>query len=70
MSRLHIRYKAAAWLRGFIDNPLMRPPMPRPRREEIETLYSLFRALDLSVRDRVEIDAFLDRLGKPVPVSA
>jgi dihydrodipicolinate synthase/N-acetylneuraminate lyase len=69
MSRLHIRYKAAAWLRGFIDNPLMRPPMPKPRREEIETLYTLFRALDLPTRDRTEIDTFLDRLT-PAPVGA
>jgi 4-hydroxy-tetrahydrodipicolinate synthase len=66
MSRLHIRYKAAAWIRGFIDNPLMRPPMPKPRHEEIETLYSLLRALEVSVRDRTEIDAVLDRLGTPL----
>ena len=63
MSRLHIRYKAAAWIRGFIDNPLMRPPMPKPRREEVEALYGLFRALDVSVRDRAEVDAFLERLA-------
>ena len=68
-SRLHPRYKAAAWIRGFIDNPLMRPPMPKPRREEIETLYALFRALDVSVRDRGDIDAFLDRLA-PAPAAA
>jgi dihydrodipicolinate synthase/N-acetylneuraminate lyase len=66
MSRLHIRYKAAAWIRGFIDNPLMRPPMPKPRAAEVETLYSLFRALDVSTRDRSEIDAFVEQLA-PTP---
>src|SRR6185369_17702519 len=37
-SRLHVRYKTAAWLRGFIPSPAMRPPMPRPRRAEIDAL--------------------------------
>jgi len=60
MSRLHIRYKVAAWLRGFIDNPLMRPPMPRPRKQEVEETYRLLRALGLSTRDRGEVDAFLE----------
>jgi 4-hydroxy-tetrahydrodipicolinate synthase len=67
MSRLHIRYKAAAWLRGFLDNPLMRPPMPKPRHEEVETLYELLRALELSTRDRTDVDAFLERLRSRVP---
>ncbi len=61
MSRLHIRYKVAAWLRGFIDNPLMRPPMPRPRAAEIEDTYRLLRALDLTTRPRSEVDEFLAR---------
>jgi dihydrodipicolinate synthase/N-acetylneuraminate lyase len=69
MSRLHIRYKTAAWLRGFIDNPLMRPPMPKPRREEIETIYSLLGALGVSRIERAEVDAFLDRLAAPVAVA-
>jgi 4-hydroxy-tetrahydrodipicolinate synthase len=58
MSRLHVRYKAAAWLRGFIDNPLMRPPMPKPRRAEIATLYALLRALDLPTIESAEVDQF------------
>lgn len=49
MSRLHIRYKTAAWLRGLIDSPLMRPPMPKPQQDEIDNLYGLLRALRLSV---------------------
>lgn len=70
MSRLHIRYKIAAWLRGFIDNPLMRPPMPKPRREEIETTYRLLRTLDVSTRDRAEVDAFAERLAAAVVTAA
>ena len=55
MGRLHIRYKTAAWLRGLIPNPFMRPPMPRPRQVEIDTLYHLLRNLGLAVIDRSEI---------------
>lgn len=51
MGRLHIRYKTAAWLRGFIPNPFMRPPMPRPKKEEIETLWRLLNNMGLSVID-------------------
>ena len=67
MSRLHVRYKAAAWLRGFIDNPLMRPPMPRPRPAEIATLYELLRALDLSTIERADVDLFTEQLAGAVP---
>ena len=71
MSRLHVRYKAAAWLRGFLDNPLMRPPMPRPRRVEIESLYSLLRQLGVPVIERDEIDRFTRRLeADPEPALA
>lgn len=69
MSRLHIRYKAAAWLRGFIDNPLMRPPMPRPRREEVDELHRLLSDLDVSVIDRAAADDVMERLAAP-PVAA
>ena len=37
-SRLHVRYKIATWLRGLIPLPFMRPPMPKPRREEVVAL--------------------------------
>ena len=40
-SRLHVRYKIAAWLRGLIPNCLTRPPMPQAKPEEIETLRRL-----------------------------
>jgi len=48
-SRLHIRYKIAAWLRGLIASPRMRPPMPSPRPEEIRRLDELLRAANLTV---------------------
>ncbi len=40
-SRLHLRYKIAAWLRGLIPNAKTRPPMPVAKTEEIETLRGL-----------------------------
>jgi 4-hydroxy-tetrahydrodipicolinate synthase len=51
MGRLHIRYKTATWLRGLIPNPFMRPPMPKPRQEEIDTIYRLLSNLTLPVID-------------------
>jgi dihydrodipicolinate synthase/N-acetylneuraminate lyase len=51
-SRLHIRYKAATWLRGWIPTPEMRAPVPRPRREEVETLRVLLEALGLPLIDK------------------
>jgi dihydrodipicolinate synthase/N-acetylneuraminate lyase len=55
MARLHIRYKTATWLRGLIPNPFMRAPMPRPRQEEIETLYKLLQGAGMAVIDRSEL---------------
>ena len=46
-SRLHLRYKVAAWLRGLIPN--MRPPMPVPKQEEIETTGRLLKAAHIPV---------------------
>ncbi|MBI3076159.1 MAG: dihydrodipicolinate synthase family protein [Deltaproteobacteria bacterium] len=40
-SRLHVRYKVATWLRGLITHPLMRPPMPRPLRAEVQAIRDL-----------------------------
>lgn len=54
-SRLHIRYKTATWLRGFISHPLMRPPMPKPRKEEVERLRQVFSKAGLSVIDSEKI---------------
>jgi len=53
--RLHVRYKVAAWLRGLIDRPLMRPPMPSPRTEEIDTIRSLLEQTGIAVIERREM---------------
>jgi 4-hydroxy-tetrahydrodipicolinate synthase len=57
--RLHIRYKIATWLRGFIDNPLMRAPMPKPRQAEIDAIARLLADAGLSVRTGKEITDFV-----------
>jgi 4-hydroxy-tetrahydrodipicolinate synthase len=54
MGRLHIRYKTATWLRGLIPNPFMRPPMPKPKQTEIDTIYAMLKRLDLDVIDKRE----------------
>jgi dihydrodipicolinate synthase/N-acetylneuraminate lyase len=54
MGRLHTRYKTAAWLRGLIPNPYIRPPMPLPRQVEIDTIYDLLKSLGLSLIDKSE----------------
>lgn len=54
-SRLHLRYKIAAWLRGLIPSWQTRPPMPAPRQDEIETIYALLEQCGVSVIDRSEI---------------
>lgn len=55
--RLHVRYKVAAWLRGWIDSPVMRPPMPMARREEVATLAARLQACGIALRPAAEIDA-------------
>lgn len=63
-SRLHIRYKIAAWLRGLIDDPFMRPPLPRPMRDEIDRLAALLAVTGLTVRadgDISDVKATLSR---------
>jgi dihydrodipicolinate synthase/N-acetylneuraminate lyase len=54
MGRLHIRYKTATWLRGLISNPYMRPPMPKPKQAEVDTIYRLLKQLSLDVIDKAE----------------
>jgi 4-hydroxy-tetrahydrodipicolinate synthase len=54
MGRLHIRYKTATWLRGLIPSPFMRAPMPKPRQEEIDRIYTLLKNLDLPVIEAKE----------------
>jgi 4-hydroxy-tetrahydrodipicolinate synthase len=64
MGRLHLRYQTATWLRGLIPSPFMRPPMPRPRQIEIDTIYGLLENMGLSVIDKS--DAAIDRSGRVV----
>jgi 4-hydroxy-tetrahydrodipicolinate synthase len=60
--RLHVRYKTATWLRGLIGSPVMRPPMPRARRDEVDRLAELLRACRLDVIDKDVIDSAARRL--------
>lgn len=62
MGRLHIRYKAATWLRGLIKSPMMRSPMPKPRKEEVQTLYQLLSRLKVSIIAQNEVDKVLATL--------
>ncbi|MCJ0764033.1 dihydrodipicolinate synthase family protein [Variovorax terrae] len=55
--RLHVRYKVASWLRGWIDSPVMRPPMPAPRLEEIQTIAARLAACGIEVRSGAEVNA-------------
>ena len=56
--RLHVRYKAACWLRGLIESPLMRQPMPAPRKEEVEKLYQLYSKMDVSLISKDVVDSY------------
>ncbi|MFM2059583.1 MAG: hypothetical protein RLY71_3968, partial [Pseudomonadota bacterium] len=51
MSRLHIRYKAAAWLRGLVPHPYMRRPMPAPSQSEVDMLVRLMTKAGLQLID-------------------
>jgi 4-hydroxy-tetrahydrodipicolinate synthase len=55
-SRLHLRYKVAAWLRGLIPNCLTRAPMPSPKQEEIDTIHRLLGEAGVPVIGRAEIE--------------
>jgi 4-hydroxy-tetrahydrodipicolinate synthase len=62
-SRLHVRYKAAAWLRGFIPSPVMRAPMPRPRRAEVDQLARLLAGAGLTTISKDIVDDTADTLA-------
>ena len=55
-TRIHIRYKIATWLRGLISHPFMLPPMPPPRREEVDILYNITKDTGLSLIDYAEVE--------------
>jgi dihydrodipicolinate synthase/N-acetylneuraminate lyase len=53
--RLHVRYKIGAWLRGLIDRPDGRSPMPKPRPDEIETMYRLMQNAGIPLVDKKDL---------------
>jgi 4-hydroxy-tetrahydrodipicolinate synthase len=55
-SRLHVRYKAAAWVRGVIPNPILRRPMPQASPAEANTLRSLMQSANVPVIPQDEFD--------------
>ncbi len=59
MSRLHVRYKLASWLRGLIPEPFMRPPMPKPGPDEARTLRALLQGAGLEVIDESNVDRII-----------
>ena len=61
-SRLHVKYKTATWLRGFISNPFMRPPMPKPRKAEVKKFVELLTDAKLSVIDKDKINEVMNSL--------
>jgi 4-hydroxy-tetrahydrodipicolinate synthase len=63
-SRLHMRYKAATWLRGLIPSPFMRPPQPEPRKEEAHTLHQLLKKSGLSVIEGEAFNHVVNRLKR------
>jgi 4-hydroxy-tetrahydrodipicolinate synthase len=60
--RLHIKYKTATWLRGFISNPYMRPPLPKPRKEEVKVLANLLKKTGVSLISKDKIKKVVDAL--------
>jgi 4-hydroxy-tetrahydrodipicolinate synthase len=61
-ARLHIKYKTGTWLRGFISNPYMRPPLPKPRKEEVRVLKDLLKKGGMGVIDDAAIKKVTDAL--------
>jgi dihydrodipicolinate synthase/N-acetylneuraminate lyase len=55
-SRLHIRYKIGAWLRGLVPHPFMRPPQPKPMVFECKEMAGLLRNLHLETISDREIE--------------
>jgi len=59
-ARMHIKYKIGTWLRGLVPEPFMRPPQPRPMREEIAVMKSCIERLGLSLIHEDEINRVLN----------
>ena len=65
-SRLHIHYKIATWIRGFVSHPFMRPPMPLPRMEEIKLIYKVIEKTGLSHISEAKLEETFSK-GKHLP---
>lgn len=63
-SRLHVRYKIAAWLRGLIPLPFMRPPQPEPRKEEVQSLRALLLKTELGVIEEAAVNHVVNKLKR------
>jgi 4-hydroxy-tetrahydrodipicolinate synthase len=63
-SRIHIKYKVATWLRGLIPTPIMRPPMPKPRKEEVLTLKHLLIKAGFEVIPDKDINHYVEKLPR------
>ena len=61
---LHTNFKVATWLRGIIKEPLCRPPMRKPRKNEVLTLAKLLRNVGYELIDQEKIDAFIATLPR------
>jgi len=62
-SRLHVKYKLATWLRGLVPHPFMRPPMPRPKKEEATTLWQLMNKAGIPLINKNVFKNFLTKLS-------
>lgn len=62
LTRLHIKYKTATWLRGLVPSPFMRPPQPKPRRAEVFKLYELLRKCGMYVIPKKEANKLAETL--------
>lgn len=61
-TRLHIRYKIATWLAQHISNPFMRPPLPRPRKNEIQRIRELLVNTGIQVIDSAKVSSVMESL--------
>jgi 4-hydroxy-tetrahydrodipicolinate synthase len=61
-TRLHVKYKAATWLRGLIPLPFMRPPVPKPKKEEILALRGFLTKLGLKLIPESDVNRVLKSL--------
>lgn len=63
-TRLHIRYKIATWLAKLISNPFMRPPLPKPRKIEIQRISELLVNIGIPVIDSAKISSVAESLER------